>query len=132
MPNLVEDIDETVKSGAISAPIAPSLRSRFQTAVTWNLAGTLLGQAGTFSANIILARILGRAIFGEYALIQNTLLTLAGVAQMATGYTASKYVAEFRLVDKPRTGRILGFCTLVSLATAGIATLGLILCAPWL
>jgi O-antigen/teichoic acid export membrane protein len=124
--------DDTVKSAAISLPGVPSLRSRLQRGITWNLVGTILGQAGTFSANIILARVLGRAIFGEFALIQNTLLTLAGVAQMATGYTASKYVAEYRVVDKPKTGRILGICTIVSLVTAALATVGLILFAPLL
>jgi hypothetical protein len=32
--------------------------------------------------------------FGEYAVVQGTLLRLAAMAQLATGYTAAKYLAE--------------------------------------
>jgi O-antigen/teichoic acid export membrane protein len=65
-------------------------------------------------------------------MIQNTLLTLAGVAQLSTGYAATKFVAEFRFTDKERTGRIIGLSSVVSGIMGFIATLVLIVCASWL
>ena len=65
-------------------------------------------------------------------MIQNTLLTLSGVAQLATGFAATKYVAEFRFVDKERTGRILGLCSSVTCVMGGAATLLLLVSAQWL
>jgi O-antigen/teichoic acid export membrane protein len=60
------------------------------------------------------------------------MVTLAGVAQLATGYTANKYIAEFHGVDRDRTARIIGFCTIVSVFTATIGLLAMIGGASWL
>jgi len=119
--------------GVTAFATAPaSLRSRLQTGIAWNLVGTVFNQGGTLIVNIIVANILGRDIFGEYAIIQNTLLTMSAIAQLATGYTATKYVAEFRSIDREKTGRILGLCSAVSTAMACIAALVLLVGARWL
>jgi O-antigen/teichoic acid export membrane protein len=80
----------------------------------------------------VLARVLGKETFGEFAMIQSTLLTMASVAQIATGFTVTKYVAEFRDVDKNRAGRVLGLCSILTLGTGLIGTLLLLIGAPWL
>ena len=76
--------------------------------------------------------MLGRQIFGEYAMIQSTVMAVTAVAQLAMGYTATKYVAEFRSTDPDRTGRILGLCELVATVSACLAALGVMAAAPWL
>jgi len=76
--------------------------------------------------------MLGRAGFGEFAIVQSTMVTVAGVVQLATGYTANKYIAEFHGVDRDRTARIIGFCTIVSVFTATIGLLVMIAGASWL
>ena len=65
-------------------------------------------------------------------MIQSTLTTFVGIAQAAGGITATKYVAEFRSSDKQKAGRVLGLCTVTTVATGLVATLLVLSCAPWL
>ncbi|MBA3405354.1 MAG: oligosaccharide flippase family protein [Gemmatimonadaceae bacterium] len=110
----------------------PRLRTRLLTGTAWNLIATIFNQGSTFIANIILARMLGRDVFGECAIVQSTLLTTAGLVQLGTGYTATKFVAEFRSHDPEKAGRILGLCAVLSVAMASFGALALIILAPWL
>jgi O-antigen/teichoic acid export membrane protein len=121
-------------STELTAPLgsAASLRSRFQTGVAYNTIGAVFNQGSTFAVNVIVANLLGRQVFGEYAMIQSTLATLALIAQLAAGYTATKYVAEFRSTDPQRAGRILGMLAVLSASVAGIAALALVAVSGWL
>jgi O-antigen/teichoic acid export membrane protein len=109
-----------------------SLSSRLSEGVLWNFVGAVFTQGSVFLTNLVLARVLGKETFGEFAMIQSTLLTLTSVAQIATGFTVTKYVAEFRDVDKQRAGRVLGLCSMLTVATGLVASLLLVLGAPWL
>lgn len=100
--------------------------TRFRTGITWNLLATVFTQGATFAVNVALANILGRRIFGEYAMVQNTVLTCAAVAQMAIGYTATKYVAELRSSEPDKAGRILGLCSIVTTVSAALAAAALL------
>jgi O-antigen/teichoic acid export membrane protein/2-polyprenyl-3-methyl-5-hydroxy-6-metoxy-1,4-benzoquinol methylase len=108
------------------------LRWRFQTGIAYNLLGAVFNQGSTFAVNMFVANLLGRHVFGEYTMVQSTLLTVGTIAQLGTGYTATRYVAEFRSVDKPRTGRVLGMLLVFSTAAAVVSTLGLLVSAQWL
>ena len=108
------------------------LRSRLQSALTWNLVGTVFTLGSSFVTNIIFANILGRDVFGEFGMVQSTMVTISGIAQLATGFTATKYVAEFRVQDKERTGRIMGLCSVLSSIAAFVAAAALLLGATWL
>jgi O-antigen/teichoic acid export membrane protein len=108
-----------------------SLAGRFVHGVFWNLVGTLFAQGSVFLTAIILARLLGKEVFGEFGMIQSTLLTLTSIAQISTGLTATKYVAEFRDADKARAGRVLGLCSVLTLVTGVVATALLLISAPW-
>lgn len=96
---------------------------RFSRGVFWNALGTLFTQGSTFLTGIVLARLLGQEIFGQFVMIQSTLLTLTSVAQIATGYTATRYIAEFRDTNKLRAGRILGLCAMLTWMTGILASL---------
>ena len=109
-----------------------TLRSRFQAGLIWNLLGAIFNQGSTFVFNIIAANLLGREMFGEYGMVASTLTTLVFVAQLACGYTVTKYVAEYRLVDKEKTGRIVGMLQITVLFAAGTVASGLALGARWL
>ena len=126
-PNLL------MKSKVLESSVIPAnLRLRFQKGFTWNVVSALFTQGSTLLANLIIANILGKEIFGEYGMIQSTILTLTGIAQVATGVTATKYVAEFRSTNKERTGRVLGLCSVVTLITGSLAAIILFSSAPWL
>lgn len=120
-------IDEL--TSPIDTRMLPGLRDRFVKGVRWNLVASVAAQGSTYLVNILLARLLKQQVFGQYAIIQSTLLTAAMVAQVGTGLTATKYVAEFRSSDKQRAGRILGLCLAVSAVTSGTLALGLLVAA---
>jgi len=109
-----------------------SLRARFQAGIFWNAIAAVAAQGTTFLANLVVANLLGRDGFGEFSIVYTTVLAAAGIAQVATGVTATKYVAEFRDLEKDRAGRVLGLCSLVSLAGGAGATLLIISSASWL
>jgi O-antigen/teichoic acid export membrane protein len=110
----------------------PGLAARLRAGIAWNLVGAASTQGGVFAANLVLANVLGRQTFGEYAMVHSTFVTLAAIAQVSTGYTAAKYVAEFRRADPQRAGRILGLCSAVSFVAGGLVAMAVVLSAPWL
>jgi O-antigen/teichoic acid export membrane protein len=107
-----------------------SLLTRLHTGVALNFIGSAFGQGSTFALNLVTANLLGRLAFGEFTVVQGTLSTVGSLAQIATGYTATKYVAEFRERDPERAARILHLCARLSTATAVLAALVLIAAAP--
>lgn len=108
------------------------LRDRLIKGTALNFIAVAFNQGSTLIVNIIVARILMKQIFGEYAMVQSTLLTVATLSQLATGYTASKYIAEYRSSDPERAGRVMGLCAIVSALMAGMGVFLLIAIAPWL
>jgi O-antigen/teichoic acid export membrane protein len=121
MTSIVDGLSPEITAPA--APPLPGLKARFVRGVRWNLVAAVAAQGSAYLVNIVLARILLRQAFGEYAIIQNTILTASMIAQVGTGLTANKYVAEFRSTDKERVGRIIGMCFLVSGITSLILAL---------
>lgn len=109
-----------------------SLRFRFQHGISWNVMGAIINNGANFLTNIAVANLLGREIFGQYGMIQSTLMTFVGVAQAAGGITATRYVAEFRATDRERAGRVLGLCTLTTAVTGLVSTCLILVCTPWL
>ncbi len=108
-----------------------SVAQRLRRGVSWTLAGAVANSGLNLVLNVLLARVLGKHGFGEFAIVQSTMLTVSGVAQLATGYTANKYIAEFHTVDKERTARGIGFCSIVSIATAVLGLLAVLSSAKW-
>jgi O-antigen/teichoic acid export membrane protein len=108
------------------------IRDRLIKGTTLNLIAVAFNQGSTLIINILVARILLKQAFGEYAMVQSTLLMMATLSQLAIGGTASKYIAEYRSYDPQRSGRIMGLCALVSVLMAGVGALLLIGLSPWL
>jgi O-antigen/teichoic acid export membrane protein len=107
-----------------------SLLRRLHTGVALNFIGSAFGQGSTFALNLVTANLLGRLAFGEFTVVQTTLSTVGALAQIATGYTATKFVAEFRERDPERAARILHLCSRLSSTTAILASVFLALAAP--
>jgi O-antigen/teichoic acid export membrane protein len=112
--------------------VLSGLRARLLRGVGWSLVGTAFQQGSTFACNVILANLWALPTFGKYAIVQSTLATVVYVAQVATGYTATKYLAEFRAADPERAARLLGLCAIVASITGVTASVALVLTAPWL
>lgn len=108
---------------------AASLGKRFATGMSWTVAGTLFRQAANFAVGIYLARILGIAEFGRLAVIQSTILMVAGFGQAGIGLSATKHIATLRSSDQRRTGSIIGFTLLFTATSAAAICLLLVLFA---
>ena len=101
------------------------------TGIFYSVLGAVFNQGSTFAVNLIIANVLGRATFGQYAIIQSTVATLTLIASFGAPMTATKYVAEFRGAQPERAGRILTLLGLVAAALALLTAGALLLCAPW-
>lgn len=108
------------------------LRKRLIDGLLWSVANAVSCQGITFFLNIIIANLLGRSAFGKFGILQSTFLTFVGVAQLATGYAANKYVAEFRQSDKERASRLIALFSLVAAITGCIAGVLLLFGAPFI
>jgi O-antigen/teichoic acid export membrane protein len=60
----------------------------------WALLGSAVGKGLSLLAGIVVARLLGSEVYGEYGTIRNTLLMIAIFSTMGLGYSATKYIAE--------------------------------------
>jgi len=82
-------------------------------------------------ASILIARILGREIYGEYGMIRSTAQMFLVFAGFGLGMTATKHVAQFRTVDPQRAGRIMALSGLFAFVSGLLIALLLIAVAPW-
>ena len=131
IPTEIKSWDGAAKAiGAVWA--ADSLRGRFARGAVWSLVGALISQGCGLAASVITARLLGRDQFGEFGIVQSTVGLFGVFAGMGLGLTATKYVAELRVANPQRAGRIIALSTAVALCTAAISVLVLFTAAPWL
>jgi O-antigen/teichoic acid export membrane protein len=94
--------------------------------------GSISSRALALIAAILAARILGKASYGEMGVIQSTIGMFGTLAGFGMGTTATKFVAEFRVNDPARAGRIIGLSSLVSWGMSGLLAIVLIAISPWL
>lgn len=79
--------------------------------------------------SILSARILGKVGFGELGMIRSTVLMFAVLAGTGLGMAATKYVAEYRVTDPQKTGRIIGLLLNTALILGGGVSLFCLLLA---
>jgi len=106
-----------------------TLKFRLATGTIWNFIATIFNQGSIFASNLIIARIIGKHDYGEYSIVISTITMFTVLLQLSMGYTATKFIAEFRSVNKPKTERILGLCFVVTLFAAVTGTIIMILCS---
>lgn len=109
-----------------------SLGYRFARGAFWSLGGTLISRVLTLLSSIIVARLLGKTGFGELGIIQSTLGMLGVFAGFGLNLATTKFIAEFRVKDPIKVGRIMALTGLFSAATGLLTMLVLITTAPWL
>jgi hypothetical protein len=61
------------------------------------------------AAALLVARLLGKASYGELGIVQSTIVMFGTLAGFGMGTTAAKFVAEFRHSDPVRAGKSLPF-----------------------
>ncbi|WP_170235067.1 oligosaccharide flippase family protein [Bizionia gelidisalsuginis] len=62
----------------------------------WALFGNVAAKGMSLLGAIVVARFLGKDIYGEYGAIRSTLMNIAVFSTFGLGYTATKFIAENR------------------------------------
>jgi len=109
-----------------------SLKRRFAKGAIWSFIGMAISQGLALLASIVIARFLGDENFGKLGIIRNTVGTFGVFAGFGLGLTATKYIAEFRIKNKEKAGRIISLSMMVA-AVSGAFLAGIqFLASPFL
>jgi O-antigen/teichoic acid export membrane protein len=119
-------------SGSAPAVRPQAIGRRLWRGVSRTLVTAVFVQGSTLALNLFAARLLSRAEFGDFLLLVATTTTIGALGQVASGYTATKYLAEFRTRDRDRAGRIGAACLSLGIIGGVIAAAALALGADWL
>lgn len=86
---------------------------------------SLVARVGTFTANLVVIRLLGRDLIGQLGLIEGWLTVTSILSLFGVGIAVTKYVAEYLETDIARVGRIIGVSWLLggvnSLVVGGVS-----------
>jgi O-antigen/teichoic acid export membrane protein len=86
---------------------ASEIACRLVGGASWLFAGSVISRGATLISFIIIARIVGKEQFGMLGVIQSTVAMFQIFVVFGAGVTASRYVSELCLQDRPRTGRVI-------------------------
>lgn len=65
----------------------------------WAVFGNGLGHFLLLLAGIVIARFLGKDIYGEYGVVKTTMFYIASFSTLGLGFTATRFVAKYKDVD---------------------------------
>lgn len=108
------------------------LAHRLAKGAAWSMFGAISTRLLTLISSAIIVRILGKETFGEFGMVQSTLVLLGTFAGLGLGITATKHTAEFRTRDPVRVGRLLGVLIATAMVGGIIMTVGGWSCSEWL
>jgi len=98
----------------------------------WSLLGAVIVRLLGLMSFVIVARVLGKAGYGQFGIIQSTIGMFGVFAGFGLGSTATKYVAELREKNPERAARIMGMTGTTAIVTGIVMASALFSFAPWL
>lgn len=66
----------------------------------WAVIGNGIGNFLLLVAGVIIARMLGKDLYGEYGMVKTTMFNIAAFSTFGLGYTSTKFVSEFMQKDR--------------------------------
>lgn len=91
------------------------LNDKFINDSLWSLFANFAGKGLSLLSGIFIARMLGKSTFGEYGMIRNTILSLSILSTFGLGYTATKFIAEYKNEKKEYIRYITNKCMNITL-----------------
>lgn len=104
----------------LDRPATSPLAARLIQGSLWSIGGSMAAKVLALLSAVLVARILGKATYGQLGIVQSTIGMFGALAGFGMGTAASKFVAEFRHSDPARAGRVITLSSVVSW-TSGIA-----------
>lgn len=71
-------------------------------------------------AGIVIARLLGKDLYGEYGFVKTTMFQFAAFATLGLGYTSTKFIAEYKAKNKNQVAPIINASICITLTTSCI------------
>lgn len=66
----------------------------------WAVFGNGIGYFLLLIAGILIARFLGKDVYGEYGVVKTTMFQIAAFSTFGLGYTTTKYIAQYYIENK--------------------------------
>jgi len=98
----------------------------------WAIFGNVLGKGLSLLTVIIIARILGKEVYGEYGIVNGTIASILIFTNFGLNYTSTKYIAEYKTTKPELLSQIIKSCRQLTLFFSGFATLVLFLGAEYI
>jgi O-antigen/teichoic acid export membrane protein len=118
---------------AASARLSGSaLARRVLGGATWSVLGSVGSSAVTLLMLMLVARILGKEVYGQFVVIQSTLSMIGVFAGFGIGIAATRYAAEFRMSGTERLGHILTLAERTILCFGLLASTGMLFASGWM
>ena len=80
----------------------------------WAVFGNGLGYAMLLLAGVLIARLLGRDLYGEYGVAKTNMLYIAGFATFGMGFTSTKFIAQSQEQDRAHLCSLIRDAQLIS------------------
>ncbi len=71
-------------------------------------------------AGILVARFLGKEVYGEYGIIKTTLIYIEIFSTFGLGYTATKFIADYRKTNPEKVSSVCKAALRITLLTSGL------------
>ena len=104
-----------------------SVKHRLLHGAFWSIFGSIISKAINLLSFIILARVITQESYGELGIIRSTLNMFAVATGMGIGYTATKYIAQYRNLNPSLAGNIYALSNYLSIVVGVIGTICLLL-----
>ena len=89
----------------------------------WALIGSVSSRGLGLLSAVIVARFLGKDIYGEFGMIRNTLISIAIFSTFGLGYTATKFIAEYKNNNKEKLNIFYCYSVLITLVISGLMSI---------
>lgn len=115
----------------IKSTIHSIFKSNFFKDSSWAVFGNGIGYGLMLLSGIIIARMLGKDLYGEYGFVKTTMFQFAAFATLGLGYSSTKFVAESKEKQKADIDSIVkASIDITTVASASIALLLIVFATP--
>jgi O-antigen/teichoic acid export membrane protein len=98
----------------------------------WVIIGNAFLKGLALVSGVLVARFLGKDVYGEYVIIKVTLMSVAVFSTLGLGYTATKYVAEYKESNPDYIPLILKYSRNITIVLSTIMAIMLFSFAPYI
>ena len=98
----------------------------------WALFGNVVAKGMSLLGVIVVARFLGKEVYGEYGTIRSTLMNIAVFSTFGLGYTATKFIAEYKEKQPYILRRIATISMRISFLVSGLMAILLFFLAEYI